>query len=752
VKALIVSTQIYQVPPVSYGGLEVCVFNLAEALGQMGHDIFVLCPEGSKGQHFTVCSAGPAGLHNPEEQAYNALKPSFKDFDVIHDHSWAGFPYLAKREWPKLKLLHTIHSQRPYNTKPVDKPCFVAASQAQADYLKREVGFDCKVVHHGIDLSLYPLCTAKEDFLLYLARVQDEKGALEFVQLCKSVGMKGMLAGEDIFVPDPLGYPRRVMEACEQSGGLVRYLGRVPFDYKLELLQTARCLVAPLKPPYCLPPGEIVLTNPSAKPIEDVRPADRVFGADGVWHLVTGINKRQFDGELVVLYPHLSQAVRLTPEHRVLAVRPRACGNNANSPCRPNSCRCLLRAKRATTYKTAMEMDRQGIAPSIIRRQLEVPETTLYYWRKKRTRPQAWDKPFYQSYNPEWIAAKDLRAGDFLAVPTPKETVEYAGPPPRLLGYYVAEGFTNNDNLRLAFGTHETALINDARHQIEQWKGKAPAVYPTKTATLVVWYSTADVSTFREWCGVGAHNKKVPLPILQGSQEVMQDFLKGLWAGDGCVSHRNGYQVLCYATVSPTLARQLLLLLARVGVIAKLGIVSSPRAFNKGKPVYQLTVSGQHMIMLSSLLDYPINEKIKRSRAHASSFIHEGFLYYPIRHIARQAYKGPVHDLQVESAESFLAGNIMVHNCEIFGLSTVEALSCGTPVLSTDRGAARELLVHGTTGAIAEDVACLETNLEIALQCQPKACRRRAEEFSREKMATAYLDLYRRIIEDNEQW
>ena len=104
--------------------------------------------------------------------------------------------------------------------------------------------------HHGIDLNLYTLCTQKEDFLLYLARVQDEKGALEFVGLCKSVGMKGMLAGEDIHVPDPLGYPRRAMEACEQSGGLVRYLGRVPFDYKLELLQTARCLVAPLKPPY----------------------------------------------------------------------------------------------------------------------------------------------------------------------------------------------------------------------------------------------------------------------------------------------------------------------------------------------------------------------------------------------------------------------------------------------------------------------------------------------------------------------
>lgn len=251
VKALIVSTQIYECPPISYGGLEAVVHTLAETLGQMGHEVFVLCPEGSKGsKHYTVCSGGPGGLHNPEEQAYNAIRPSLKDFDLVLDHSWQGYPYLFKREWPQLKLLHTLHSQRPYNSKPVEKPCFVACSQAQADYLKREVGFDCRVVHNGIDLALYQFHAEKEDFLLYLNRVQDEKGALEFVALCKSVGMAGYVAGEDIYVPDPLGYPRRVMEACEASGGLVRYLGRVPHDYKLELLQKARCLVAPLKPPY----------------------------------------------------------------------------------------------------------------------------------------------------------------------------------------------------------------------------------------------------------------------------------------------------------------------------------------------------------------------------------------------------------------------------------------------------------------------------------------------------------------------
>ena len=145
----------------------------------------------------------------------------------------------------------TYHGRNTGICRPRPAPhCFVACSQDQANYLKQQVGFNCKVVHHGIDLSLYQFQPQKEDFLFYLNRVQDEKGALEFVALCRAVGMRGMLAGEDIYVPDPLGYPRRVMEACERSGGLVRYLGRIPNDYKLELLQKARCLVAPLKPPY----------------------------------------------------------------------------------------------------------------------------------------------------------------------------------------------------------------------------------------------------------------------------------------------------------------------------------------------------------------------------------------------------------------------------------------------------------------------------------------------------------------------
>ena len=148
-------------------------------------------------------------------------------------------------------MLQTFHGPMHFTSKPVEKPCFVAASHAHAKFLKNQLDFECRVVHHGIPLEKYSYQGKKGDYLLYLARVSEEKGALEFVRLCKATGMKGMLVGPDDSVADPIAYPRMVMEACSATNGLVQYYGPAGNnEEKVELLQNARCLVSPLKAPY----------------------------------------------------------------------------------------------------------------------------------------------------------------------------------------------------------------------------------------------------------------------------------------------------------------------------------------------------------------------------------------------------------------------------------------------------------------------------------------------------------------------
>ncbi|TCP34956.1 glycosyltransferase family 4 protein [Sphingomonas sp. BK235] len=84
---------------------------------------------------------------------------------------------------------------------------------------------------------------------------------------------------------------------------------------------------------------------------------------------------------------------------------------------------------------------------------------------------------------------------------------------------------------------------------------------------------------------------------------------------------------------------------------------------------------------------------------------------------------------------------------EPFGLSVIEAMACGTPVIANRRGAMPELIEHGVTGFLVETVDQAVEAIEHVGDLDRAACRRRVEErFSVERMADAYVDLYRRII------
>lgn len=84
---------------------------------------------------------------------------------------------------------------------------------------------------------------------------------------------------------------------------------------------------------------------------------------------------------------------------------------------------------------------------------------------------------------------------------------------------------------------------------------------------------------------------------------------------------------------------------------------------------------------------------------------------------------------------------------EPFGLSVVEAMACGTPVIANRRGSMPELIEHGVTGFLVDTPAEAVDAIERAGEIDRAACRRAVEErFSVERMADDYLALYRRIL------
>ena len=84
---------------------------------------------------------------------------------------------------------------------------------------------------------------------------------------------------------------------------------------------------------------------------------------------------------------------------------------------------------------------------------------------------------------------------------------------------------------------------------------------------------------------------------------------------------------------------------------------------------------------------------------------------------------------------------------EPFGLSVIEAMACGTPVIATRRGSMPELIEDGITGFLVDTPEQAVAAIEGAQEIDRKVVRQAViDRFSVDRMADEYLALYRRIL------
>lgn len=85
---------------------------------------------------------------------------------------------------------------------------------------------------------------------------------------------------------------------------------------------------------------------------------------------------------------------------------------------------------------------------------------------------------------------------------------------------------------------------------------------------------------------------------------------------------------------------------------------------------------------------------------------------------------------------------------EPFGLSIIEAMCCGTPVIAFKRGSLPELIRDGVNGFLVSNVEEAVDAVQELSRIDRSACRRFVEEnFSVERMVNDYLNVYERILE-----
>jgi glycosyltransferase involved in cell wall biosynthesis len=108
------------------------------------------------------------------------------------------------------------------------------------------------------------------------------------------------------------------------------------------------------------------------------------------------------------------------------------------------------------------------------------------------------------------------------------------------------------------------------------------------------------------------------------------------------------------------------------------------------------------------------------------------------------AYIGPVNDAQKNKLLGQARALLMpILWEEPFGIVMAEAMACGTPVLGLARGAVPEVVAHGITGFIANDVDGLVSAIAQIGKIDRAACRARVEHlFSDNAVVEQYLAIY----------
>jgi glycosyltransferase involved in cell wall biosynthesis len=243
------------IPPRTYGGIELILSELTEELVKQGYDITLFASGDSETSAKLVPVIEKAiwlehEAKNPHASVMKMIKEVFErfyEFDVIHNHfNFFMFPLALRLDCPR--FLTTIHrpvdKQYAEAIKSYDKVKFIAISEDHKRSME-EFGISiCGVVYNGIDPSRYEFNKTPHDYLLYLGRLNREKGVLSAIDVAKAAGKHLVIAGNSVGNSEWSFFLHELQPSL--NGDNISFRGQVNFQEKIELLKNAKALLFPI--------------------------------------------------------------------------------------------------------------------------------------------------------------------------------------------------------------------------------------------------------------------------------------------------------------------------------------------------------------------------------------------------------------------------------------------------------------------------------------------------------------------------
>jgi glycosyltransferase involved in cell wall biosynthesis len=239
-----------QIPPTGYGGIERVIAVLTEGLVANGHDVTLFAAPGSKTTARLESPLGapvplgdPAGVSSELYHVSAAYKAA-ASFDIVHDHTGLG-PALGA-VMPAPPVVHTLHGPWTPEGRRLyallhDRIEIVAISEAQ-----RSANLDISyagVVHNGIDLALHPFNATKEDFLIFVGRINGEKRPEIAIEIARSAGLPLVMV---IKRSEPFEQVYFDQKVAPLLGPDVTVLDEPPHEVKVDLMGRSRAMLFPI--------------------------------------------------------------------------------------------------------------------------------------------------------------------------------------------------------------------------------------------------------------------------------------------------------------------------------------------------------------------------------------------------------------------------------------------------------------------------------------------------------------------------
>jgi 2-oxoglutarate/2-oxoacid ferredoxin oxidoreductase subunit beta len=374
--------------------------------------------------------------------------------------------------------------------------------------------------------------------------------------------------------------------------------------------------------PGCVTGDTLVVSNPSVKQIQLVKPGDRVLNASGEYNRVAARIRHRYYGPMYHVHAKSFGKIVATPEHPFVAVR-RTRGRHRHN----------VEFAEEKVEASHLKVGDYLVFP--VMREITDSDRFAVEYRKKAKDTRSLPLPAYVAMDDDWL---------------------------RLSGYYISEGSSHKRSVIFSFNRDEKEYIDDTISLMyKRFALRGKIEYDEGQGVDVIFNSSYLAEFFESIFGSDAEEKRIPHEFMFLPPSKQAALIRGLWRGDGDFKPSKAR----YTTTSVVLAEQLKMLLLRQGIVP---ITQTESAHGIHRTAYRLYVSyWRDYNALAEMVGVPYHRENKRDKR--SSVLKNGRVYLPVSKIETSQFDGYVYDLTMDDpSHTFVTSVTASGNCGDFGI------------------------------------------------------------------------------------